>query len=149
MTIHRDLKPLLDEGFVTKTFGGIMLTDHQHNQKLCIYCNRPFQERLSYRLILTNNDTEIACCAHCGLLRYKQLTDQVVQAICRDFLRETTINAQKAWYVFDTTLDIGCCNPQVLPFEWKQHAKRFTKGFGGIVYPFNEAIEFVTQKMNT
>lgn len=150
MTIHRDLKPLLDEGLVTKTFGGVMLSSHDsdHGSAHCIYCNRTLHEKLTYRLILANNNIEIACCAHCGFLRHRQLEDQVVQSICHDFLRSTTISAQHAWYVMDTTLDIGCCQPQVLPFEWEKHAQQFVKGFGGIVYPFEKAMEMVFKKMN-
>lgn len=149
MTIHRDLKPLVEEGFVVKTFGGVSLaktTSHQ-TSKLCIYCNRTVCDKLAFRLILTNDRVEVTCCAHCGLLRYKQIESEVMQAICCDFLRETTISAHLASYVMDTSLDIGCCQPQVLTFEWKEHAEKFVKGFGGRIYDFEEALDVVFHKM--
>lgn len=151
MTIHRDLKPLIAEGLIVKTFGGVSFNNqkqiHQHDQT-CSFCHRETNSKLEFRLILTENRSEVTCCAHCGLLRYRQLTDQVEQAICHDFLRQTTISARLAWYVFDTSLDIGCCQPQVLTFEERVHADQFVKGFSGEVYPFSEAIELICKKMN-
>lgn len=151
MTIHRDLKPLMKDGVVTKTFGGITLKQQQKanlNNDICIYCNRAIHEKMGYRLILSNNTIEMTCCAHCGLLRHRQLDNQDIQAICYDFFKQTTISAPLAWYVIDTSIDMGCCQPQVLTFEWKEHAEKFVKGFGGDVYPFRNAMETVFQKMN-
>lgn len=152
MTIHRDLKPLIDDGTAIKTFGGVTLA-HGGNRnpstvEACVFCSRTINERLTYRLILPNNQIEMACCAHCGLLRHRQLGDKVIQAICPDFFRQTTISASLAFYVLDTSIDIGCCQPQILPFEWEEHAEKFVKGFGGKVYRFNEAKEAIFQKMN-
>ncbi|WP_205520150.1 DeoR family transcriptional regulator [Virgibacillus doumboii] len=152
MTIHRDLKPLIDEGMVIKTFGGVTLatknTSKNTVSEVCVFCSRKVNERLAYRIFLSNNKIEVACCAHCGLLRTRHLGDQVVQSICPDFLRQTTISAPLAWYVMDTSIQMGCCHPQVLTFEWKEHADKFVKGFGGNVYSYSEAMEVIFQKMN-
>lgn len=149
MTIHRDLKPLVEEGFVVKTFGGVSLakTTSYQTSKLCIYCNRTVCDKLAFRLILTNDRVEVTCCAHCGLLRHQQIEEEVMQAICCDFLRGTTLSAHLAYYVMDTSLNIGCCQPQVIVFEWKEHAEKFVKGFGGRIYRFEEALEVVFEKM--
>lgn len=151
MTIHRDLKPLVEEGHVLKTFGGVSLnqtnTQKTYRNK-CVYCSRDIHQKLAYRIILENGETESACCAHCGLLRHHQLKEDVIQSICYDFLRQTTISAPLATFVLDTTIDMGCCQPQVLTFEWKEHAHKFVKGFGGTVYRFNEAIEMILDKMD-
>lgn len=152
MTIHRDVKALVEEGVVVKTFGGISLvrqyTGNHSNASECVYCSRQIKDNLAYRLILPNDRIETACCAHCGLLRHKQLGDRVVQAICRDFLRHTTISAALTTFVVDTTLDLGCCQPQVLTFEYLEHARKFMKGFGGTVLSFSEALETVDSKMH-
>lgn len=153
MTIHRDIKPLIKEGLVNKTFGGISLAQEQRsynhtNTDACIFCGRNVQGNLTYRLILENNEVELACCAHCGLLRHRQHGNRVVQAICSDFFKQTTISAVTAWYVMDATVDVGCCNPQVLTFEKKEIADKFVKGFDGQVLSFHEAVEVVFQKMN-
>ncbi|WP_327608912.1 DeoR family transcriptional regulator [Virgibacillus tibetensis] len=152
MTIHRDLKPLIDEGVVIKTFGGVTLTrDKQSNETIseeCVICKSSINVRMAYRLILQNNKIEMTCCAHCGLIRHRQLDSGVIQAICYDFFRQTTISAHLTWFVMNSSVHIGCCQPQVLTFEWKEHAEKFVKGFGGNVYSFNQATEAVLHKMS-
>ena len=152
MTIYRDIKPLIEEGIISRTPGGISLTKKSqqpsHDQNNCIYCHKPNQSKLSYRLILSNDNIETACCAHCGLLRHRQKSEEVSHAICHDFFMNTTISASLTWYVMDTTLNLNCCQPQVLTFENKEHAEKFIKGFGGKIYNFQEAMETIHQKMH-
>lgn len=152
MTIHRDLKPLINDGFIIKTFGGVTLNEvtvHTNKDPVtCVICHREYDDRLAYRLIFENDKIEIACCAHCGLIRHRQIAEKVIQAMCHDFLTQTTISAPSAWYVMNTSINIGCCQPQVLTFELKEHALKFIKGFGGNVYQFNEAMEVVHEQMN-
>ncbi len=149
MTIHRDLRPLIEEGIIAKTFGGIMLVESSPSLAgridACSYCVKKVHERLAYRLIISNQKVETACCAHCGLLRQQQLGKKVKQALCQDFLLQTTISAPSAWFVMDTTLDVGCCQPQVLTFAQRTHAESFVKGFAGAVYSFEEAMHKVNQ----
>jgi len=151
MTIHRDLVPLIDAGIVEKSFGGVSLIEKQqvHNDHICTYCSSPINYQLRFQLILTNDRHEMTCCAHCGLLRYRELKENVVQAICYDFLRQTTLSAQLATYVMDTSLDISCCQPQVLSFQHEVDAKKFVTGFSGGVYSFSKAIETVFQRMKS
>lgn len=152
MTIHRDIKPLLEDGIIAKTFGGITLLYKQINEQThssCIICSREINDKMAYRLILDDDKIEIACCAHCGLLRHQQRANDVTQAICYDFLRQTTISAKSAWFVMDTSINMGCCQPQVLTFEWEEHATSFVKGFGGNVLSFKLATETVFEKMNS
>lgn len=153
MTVHRDIRLLAEEGIIIKTFGGITLARNDiKNEPIstddCVFCNRKVDDRLSYRLILHSNRVESTCCAHCGLLRHKQLGDQVIQAICHDFFFNTTISVATAWFVTDTTLDIGCCQPQVLTFGKRGHAEGFVKGFGGSILSFSKAMEHVYETMN-
>ncbi|MEK5441187.1 DeoR family transcriptional regulator [Fredinandcohnia sp. FSL W7-1320] len=151
MTIYRDIKPLVEEGLISKTFGGISLVEQDKlvlpNQSQCVYCHKPNNPKLSYRLILADDKIETACCAHCGLLRHHQLGEDVLQAICHDFFMNTTISAPLTWFVMDTTLNIACCQPQVLTFENREHAEKFVKGFGGDIYGLQDAIEVIFQKM--
>lgn len=152
MTVHRDLKPLISEGFVLKTFGGVTLNDTlKHvppDLDECVICRRAVQNRLAYRIIYPDQRMEMACCAHCGFIRHNQIANDVAQAMCYDFLMATTINVPEAWFVMDTSINIGCCQPQVLPFELKDHAEKFVRGFGGNVYTFEEALEAVDVKMH-
>lgn len=152
MTIHRDLKPLVEEGFLIKTFGGVsLITPDKDNisQDSCVMCHRAIHPKLGYRIIRQNNEIEMACCGHCGLMRVKQLSDEDgVQSICQDFFRQTTLSAKLAWFVLDTSINMGCCQPQVLTFESREHANNFVKGFGGIVASFDEAIDLIHKKMH-
>jgi len=151
MTVHRDLKPLVNEGIVIKTFGGVSLKQREPSNvhaSHCVYCNRSVNNNYACRLFLDDGQIETLCCAHCGLLRYNHIKDYVKQAVCHDFLRHTTISTHHAFYVFDTSLDIGCCQPQVLTFEWEDHAFKFTEGFGGTVHSFDDATKLIEKKMN-
>lgn len=149
MTIHRDIKPLIEDGTIIKTYGGVYLKEDVHSKELhtqtdkCVVCNQHVHERLCYRLILSNQQIESTCCAHCGLIRHQQMQNQVLQAIVPDFLKHNITNATIMHYVFDTSLKIGCCEPQVLPFEQKEDAEKFVLGFGGTVYTFEESIQML------
>ncbi|WP_147212744.1 DeoR family transcriptional regulator [Oceanobacillus sojae] len=151
MTIHRDLKLLMEQGLVKKIFGGVQLQEvsNKIQQKQCTYCHKPISNegKLTYQLILSANRIERTCCAHCGILRHKQLGEVVLQALCHDFMTNTTISATTAWFVMDTSLQMGCCEPQVLTFGNKDHAEKFVKGFEGTVLRFEEAAERVTEAM--
>jgi DeoR/GlpR family transcriptional regulator of sugar metabolism len=152
MTIHRDIKPLVEQGIVIKTFGGVTCAqnDKQEGQdkQSCVYCHRRVNETFSYKLILSETQVEQACCCHCGLLRHDQLGDKVIQAICYDFLTRTTISVYSAWFVMDTMVDVRCCQPQVLPFERRDYAERFVQGFGGSVHTMREAVERLCGEMH-
>lgn len=147
MTIHRDLKPLIDQGEVIKTFGGVSQTHNktQNNQdlNLCVYCQRQINDRFSYRLILEDSRVETACCVHCGLLREHQVSQEHSYGICYDFLTHVTINSKSAWYVIGAELITGCCQPAVLPFSQLNLAKRFIQGFNGKLYNFQEAKDYL------
>src|SRR5690625_7671616 len=72
MTIHRDLKPLLKEGFIKKTFGGITLSKEfvpQVEHPVCTYCQHPINNQLAYQLILNNKQHKTTCWAHCVMHR--------------------------------------------------------------------------------
>ena len=149
MTIYRDLKPMLEEGWVKKTYGGVTLVREKSPaaDPSCVYCGRKPDSRLAYRLVLQDQQTETACCCHCGLLRHSQMEGQVVQAICQDFINQLTISALRAWYVLNPEVYVGCCRPQVLSFEQREVAGRFVRGFGGALLSFPEAIQQLTQLM--
>lgn len=147
MTIHRDIKPMIEEGYIEKTFGGISLVNPSQvikNPNECVVCHRTIEQRLSCRLILTKNRVESTCCIHCGIIRYQMLGDEIVEVLCTDLFTNTTISAKSAWVVLDTKIDLSCCKPQLLPFHIKEHADGFVKGFGGKVVPFKQALMEIT-----
>lgn len=149
MTIHRDIKPLVEDGLVIKTFGGITLVrsdqGYGHYPQDCPICLRKINERLSYRMILPHNRVDTFCCVHCGLIRHQEVQHEVIQALCFDFLYHTTISSLMAWYVVDSSVDMHCCQPQLLPFGRKEDGQRFVNGFGGRVLSFEQALKEVTE----
>ncbi len=147
MTIHRDIKTMVDSGFIEKIFGGIRLVkqdDHVSNEHECVVCHRSMNHRLSCRLLLTKSRVETTCCTHCGFIRSQMLDNEILETLCYDFFTNTTISARDAWFVMNTTVDLSCCQPQVLPFNQREHAEGFVRGFGGIVVTYAEAMETVT-----
>lgn len=150
MTIHRDIKPLIESGFIEKSFGGISLVSREtkgQNSNECVLCQKSLNQRLAFRLILRENRVETACCTHCGILRHQMLGEEVLETLCSDFFSDTTISAMTASFVMDTTIDLGCCQPQVLPFKHKEHAEGFVQGFSGTVLSYTEALKKVTGQM--
>lgn len=150
MTIHRDIKPLIEEGLIIKSFGGISAvtnSDTETEGNKCDFCYGDVREQLAYRMFLPDDKMITGCCAHCGLMKHQQLFETVTHAICYDLIQQTTISAPSAWYVMDTTLNMGCCEPQILSFKHKEHADKFVTGFGGVVYSFKDAIKVVHEKM--
>ncbi|GAB4074560.1 copper uptake transcriptional regulator YcnK [Barrientosiimonas marina] len=151
MTIHRDLNPLVEEGLISKFSGGMSLIEKNYqtlsDPNNCVYCYKPNRSNMVYHLILPGGEIESACCAHCGLLRHRQLGQEVSHAICYDFFLNTTISASLTWFVMDTTLNVACCQPQVLTFANGADARKFVNGFGGTVYGFREAMDTVYQQM--
>src|SRR5690625_7486048 len=61
MTIHRDIKPIIEEGLIIKSFGGISLVKQENENKdnVCIYCSKQIRQRMTFRLIRSNNQTEL------------------------------------------------------------------------------------------
>ncbi|MGE8081192.1 DeoR family transcriptional regulator [Peribacillus loiseleuriae] len=148
MTVYRDLKQLIDEQKVIKTSNGVMYTPESDvSSKNCSYCNKHSNTRLSVQLVKVNNRVEHTCCAHCALLRYQDIENKVSQIICYDFLKETTISAKIATFLFNADIQLNHCQPQVLIFESIKQAKQFQLGFGGDIYQFKDAIEKVNQVM--
>ncbi|MDR6225976.1 DeoR family transcriptional regulator [Desmospora profundinema] len=153
MTVYRDIQPLVEEGLVQKVYGGITLVQGNavsyapSQSHGCVLCSRQIDLRLAYRLILSDNRVETACCSHCGLLRHQQAEGQVAQAVCQDFITNTTISARLAWFVMGSEVDVRCCKPQVLNFERLEDAKRFVRGFAEEVLSFEEALNRVQREM--
>ncbi len=148
MTVYRDLKQLIEEQKVIKTSNGVMsTTENDVTTKNCSYCNKHSNTRLSVQLVKVNHRVEHTCCAHCALLRYQDIEKKVSQIICYDFLKETTISAKIATFLFNADIQLNHCQPQVLIFESMKQAKQFQLGFGGDLYQFHEAIEIVNKVM--
>ncbi len=148
MTVYRDLKPLMDKNKIQKTSNGITaVTNHAIPSSDCIYCLKPATSRRSVQLVKKDHTIEHACCPHCGLLRYGDIKEEVVQILCHDFLTDVTISGKTATYLVDADLNLNCCHPQVIAFESTKLARQFQTGFGGHLHTFQQAISVISNEM--
>ncbi|PLT31147.1 DeoR family transcriptional regulator [Peribacillus deserti] len=147
MTVYRDIKPLIEENEIVKTTGGITLMK-KISSNSCAYCLRQSENRHSVQIITNDLKVEQLCCPHCGLLHYADIKSEVSQIICRDFLKNTTISARMAYFLFDADFELNCCLPQVIAFESEKHAKQFQKGFGGTIFRFEAAVSEILLRMS-
>ena len=86
MTVYRDIKPLVENGQVIKTAGGITLNKpKQQLGQLCVVCGKGAGSRLAVQIVKNDSQIEQFCCVHCAMLRYEKVKDDVSQIICRDF----------------------------------------------------------------
>ena len=149
MTVYRDIKPLMEENKINKTSRGISLASITNvPSNTCKYCLKDLNNRHPVQIITHDQKVEHLCCPHCGLLRYRDIEKNVSQIICRGFLQNTTISAKLAYFLMDTDFNLNCCEPQVITFESLKYAQQFQKGFGGVIFQFNQAIEEVVKRMN-
>jgi DeoR/GlpR family transcriptional regulator of sugar metabolism len=149
MTVYRDAKPLIEKKVVAKISGGLSFIPKVANSSNeCGFCYKEIKTRHAVKIIKSNQEMELLCCSHCGLLRYADIEEKVSHIICRDFLHDTTISAKMAYYLIGATLNMNCCQPQAITFESKNEVDLFQKGFGGEIYSFDEAIKEIKQRMN-
>ena len=150
MTIYRDIKPLIDEQKIVKTSNGITLTKEIDNSSNhCSYCFKGINTKLSVQLIKINHQIEQTCCIHCGLLRYRDIQQEISQIICRDFLHDTTLSAKTGFFLINPDLHTNCCQPQVLTFNSIDEANKFQMGFGGDIYNFELVIDALNSQMQS
>ncbi|KYD07914.1 MULTISPECIES: HTH domain-containing protein [Heyndrickxia] len=149
MTVYRDIKPLLEDKKITKTSRGVSLATIGHiPSNSCTYCLKELNNRHPVQIITNDQKVEQLCCPHCGLLRYRDIEKNVSQIICRDFLQNTTISGKLAYFLMDADFHLNCCQPQVLTFDSLKYAEQFQKGFGGVIFQFEQAIEEIVKRMN-
>ncbi len=149
MTIYRDLRELEEEGKIIRKHGSIELRKEEDiKEKNCIVCGKEVTDlKLAMIYTLKGGKKVYTCCAHCGLLAYKNLKREGIEMIMtRDFISCNPVNALSAYYVVGGVVS-PCCHPPAFPFAIKEHAKRFSKGFEGEVCEFEEAVDKMEQLM--
>ncbi len=141
MTIYRDLRELEEEGRIIRKHGNIELKkDEDIKESVCAVCGKEVDLRLAFIYILKGGKKVHTCCAHCGLIAYKNLNrERIEMVITRDFITCNPINAFAVTYVVGGSVS-PCCSPPAFVFADKENAERFAKGFGGYISDFGEAV---------
>ncbi len=141
MTIYRDLRELEEEGRIVRRHGNIEIKrEEELKENVCAVCGKEIDLRLAFIYILKGGRKVHTCCAHCGLIAYKNINRESVEmAITRDFINCNPINAFASAYVVGGVTS-PCCKPPAFVFAEKENAERFAKGFGGYVLEFPDAV---------
>ncbi|MCS7262577.1 MAG: DeoR family transcriptional regulator [Aquificaceae bacterium] len=152
MTIYRDVRELEKEGKIVRKHGELLLR-HEFSEPIqesihaCAYCTKPVEKRLEFTYRLKSGKLIKACCAHCGLLLYRNLKEEEMQTCMTwDFIGSKPINCFSAWYVVGSSAT-PCCFPSAIAFMSREEAEKFAKGFGGMVLDFEDALESVEKLM--
>ncbi len=152
MTIYRDVRELEKQGRIVRKHGELLLKEEagevpEEGVPTCAYCTKPIEKRLEFVYRLKKGRQVRACCAHCGLLLYKNLRQEDIESCMTwDFINCKPISCFSAWYVVGSSA-IPCCTPSAIAFALKEDAEKFAKGFGGAVLNFEEAVEMVEKLM--
>ena len=151
MTIYRDVRELEKDGEIKRKHGSILLNTIENKEpialKSCPVCSKPITRSHPYKIIVENSKAVEACCEHCGLMLHLKYVDKNVSALTFDFITEKPVNALDAWYVVGSSA-VPCCSPSVIPFNCKEDAEKFAKGFGGKILNFIDAYNEIINRMN-
>lgn len=149
MTIYRDVRDLEKEGKIVRRHGELKLKKEEAKDEkvdVCYYCTKRVDKRLEFIYHLKGRKIK-ACCAHCGLLLYKDIKeDDVESCMAWDFITGNPISCYSAWYVIGSSA-LPCCSPSAIAFANREDAQKFAKGFGGVVLDFEEAVKGILELM--
>ena len=158
MTIHRDLVLLEQLGHLRRIHGGAVpsagapskdgeaRTLPSSKSGECLICTRPPTQHLLYALTTRSGEQRQACCPHCGVSAHLFYGDQIVMALTADYLSGKLHAAQNSHFLCGSEA-APCCRPSILTFEDEEMARRFQRGFGGVLGTLNDAIHYLREEM--
>ncbi|MEJ5338337.1 MAG: DeoR family transcriptional regulator [Aquificaceae bacterium] len=152
MTIYRDVRELEKEGRIVRKHGELLLREEageaiEEAMPSCAYCTKPIEKRLEFTYRLKRGRIIRACCAHCGLLLYKNIREEDIESCMTwDFINCRPLSCFSAWYVVGSSA-MPCCSPSAIAFANKEDAEKFARGFGGMVMDFEGAVEGIAHLM--
>lgn len=147
MTIYRDIKELEKEGLIERKHGMVCLKEDESSLQQCVICSKDIDRRFNVIHFLSEGKRVHACCPHCGLMAFRRLNDKVESIIMKDFINCNPVNAFTSWYVVGADIS-PCCSPSVFAFSDRYIAERFSRGFGGKVLDFEDALEEIHRLMS-
>jgi len=116
--------------------------------KRCIVCGMDVSKYPHTKYVVTTTEGEefVTCGAQCGLTLHLRLKEKFKSATATDLLSNRSIDAQKAFYVYKSTV-ITDMAPGFISFATGANAEKFQKGFGGKVVTYQEALEIWKAQM--
>ncbi len=114
----------------------------------CSVCGMNVSKYTHVKYVVTETDgkTHTTCGVQCGLTLQIRLGDKFKSAMATDLITHREVEASKAFYVFKSSVitDMG---PGFIAFSTKEKAENFTKGFGGRVVTYEEAVALWKKQM--
>jgi hypothetical protein len=133
------------------------LYDQLRPEPLCEACHRAIHDETLYRVHLKDGRVAHVCCPRCGL-RFQEGRDDVASADVADFLTQDRVDAEKAFYVEDSSV-VMCrhdgrvkedrsgdqyeltwdrCLPSLVAFSSRASAEAFRKEKGGVIKSYDD-----------
>jgi len=113
-------------------------------QGQCVMCGMDLSKytHVRYQVKDKQGKAYTTCGVQCGLLLQLNLKDTFASATATDLFSHRTIDADKAWYVYHSSIitDMG---PGFIAFGDKTIAEKFIRGFGGELLDFQSALDKV------
>lgn len=108
----------------------------------CSLCGMNFagNENTAYEITMKDGKQATYCCPHCGLYVHATETAKVKTARARDFISGEWMAPADMTFLYKSSA-VPACAPSWIAFGKKEEAAKFQKGFGGTLYPFNEALK--------
>jgi nitrous oxide reductase accessory protein NosL len=110
--------------------------------KRCQVCGMDILKFPHTKYVVTTKEGEefSTCGVQCGFTLHLRLKEKLKSATATDLLSNRSMDAQKAFYVYKSTV-ITDMAPGFIAFATKMNAEKFQKGFGGKVVTYQEALE--------
>lgn len=110
----------------------------------CVMCGMDLSKYTHVRYQVTDKQgkTYPTCGVQCGLLLQINLKDNFASARATDIFSHRTIAADKAWYVYHSSI-ITDMSPGFIAFADKKTAEKFIQAFGGELLDFHASLDKV------
>jgi peroxiredoxin len=112
------------------------------NETECSVCGMILDKYRHTRFEVTEKDgiTHATCGVQCGLVLQLRLEGTVIRAKATDFISGRLGDAAKMFYVYESEA-VPDMWPSFIAFGKKSDAEKFSKGFGGAVLNYGQALE--------
>ncbi|MCF6179148.1 MAG: DeoR family transcriptional regulator [Geopsychrobacter sp.] len=145
MTIHRDLRSLLERGLLLRIHGGAVAKSVLAQETIsgyCDVCDRPLLPHQRCEIHKADQPVDHACCAACGLRQLIRQAGSIHSVRVGDHISGRMLPADEACFLVNS-LAMPCCQPSVLSFANEDEVVLFQAGFGGSIARLDEVLEFM------